>query len=92
MGLNLDYDAWITYGLGLVVLYMLIRVFLVPIRFLLQTAYHLVLGGAILWAVNWVGQYFGYHLALNPLTAFAVGYLGAPGLVLLVLLQQMVLS
>ena len=88
--MDIHYDSWITYGLGLIVLYMLIRVFLVPIRFLLQAVYHLALGGTVLWVINWAGQFWGYHLALNPITAFTVGYLGIPGLALLVALKRLV--
>lgn len=87
-----DYDTWITYGLALVVLYMLIRVFLVPIRYLLHGIYHLLAGGLVIWCLNWAGQFFDYSLALNPATALTVGYLGAPGLVLLMVLQRIVLS
>lgn len=90
--MNFDYDSLITYVLALVILYMLIRVFLVPIRYLLQIAYHLVVGGVVIWAINWGGQFIDYSLALNPVTALAVGYLGIPGLALVMIVKQIVLS
>lgn len=71
---------------------MLIRVFLLPIRYLLYAVYHGLVGGIVLWGVNWAGQFFDYSLALNPVTALTVGYLGVPGLVLLMALKQIVLS
>lgn len=85
----LEYDRLITYGLALVVLYMLVRAFIVPIRFLLQAGYRLALGGAAIWALNWVGAFFGFHLGLNLITALAVGYLGVPGVIMLVALQRL---
>lgn len=88
--MSFDYDAWITYGLALVILYMLVRAFLVPIRFVLHAVYRLALGGVVIWVLNGIGGLFGYHLGLNPVTALAVGYLGAPGLLLLTVLQRLV--
>ncbi|HEX6988494.1 MAG TPA: pro-sigmaK processing inhibitor BofA family protein [Bacillota bacterium] len=84
-----DYDTLITYGLALVILYMLVRAFIVPIRFLLQAAYRLALGGAAIWILNWIGAFFGFHLGLNLVTSLAVGYLGAPGVIMLIALQRL---
>ena len=88
--MSFDYDVWITYGLALVILYMLVRAFLVPIRFVLQAVYRLAVGGVVIWALNGIGGLFGYHLGLNPVTALTVGYLGAPGLLLLAVLQRLI--
>ncbi|MFO7245648.1 MAG: pro-sigmaK processing inhibitor BofA family protein [Thermaerobacter sp.] len=87
--LPVQVDTLIAYGLALVILYMLVRAFIVPIRFLLQAAYRVALGGAAIWVLNWVGAFFGFHLGLNLVTAAAVGYLGAPGVLMLVALQRL---
>ncbi|MCL6594563.1 MAG: pro-sigmaK processing inhibitor BofA family protein, partial [Alicyclobacillus sp.] len=46
-----------------------------------------VLGCLFIYAVNWVGQQFHFHLPLNPVTALTAGFLGIPGLVALVALH-----
>jgi len=71
------------YAVGLLVLYILVRTVVVPVRALGSAAYHLLVGGAMLWIVNLVGSLAGFHLALNPVSALLAGYLGIPGLVLL---------
>lgn len=81
---------WLTYALGLIILVMLLRVLYLPLRFLLKILYQLVAGGIALWLLNLAGGLIGYQLALNPLTALTVGYLGVPGVALLVILQQLV--
>ena len=46
-----------------------------------------VLGAVALWLVNVFGGLLGLHVAVNPFTALAVGFLGLPGAVLVVLLH-----
>lgn len=46
-----------------------------------------VLGLVFVLAVNWVGQYFHYHLPLNAMTTLAAGFLGIPGVAALVALH-----
>lgn len=46
-----------------------------------------VLGLVFVLAVNWVGAYFHYHLALNAMTALTAGFLGIPGVAALIALH-----
>ncbi|HLS89531.1 MAG TPA: pro-sigmaK processing inhibitor BofA family protein [Sphingobacteriaceae bacterium] len=78
-----DAGMLLPYAVGLLVLYILVRTVVVPVRALGSAAYHLLVGGAMLWIVNLVGSLAGFHLALNPVSALLAGYLGIPGLVLL---------
>lgn len=87
---ELDYNLLIAYGLGLVLLYLLIRAFLIPLRVVFRVGYHLLIGGVALLAVNWAGAWVGFHLGLNPLSALVVGYLGVPGLLLLAAIRSLV--
>lgn len=57
-----------------------------PGLWLLQLAWRCLAGGAVVWAVDWVGASFGLHIALNPVTALVTGVLGLPGLAALVAL------
>jgi len=70
------------YGFGLLLLYVVVRLFYRPLRWVGVVAGRAILGALALWAVNLAGSLFGLHLPLNPATALAVGYLGVPGVLL----------
>ncbi|MFZ5974904.1 MAG: pro-sigmaK processing inhibitor BofA family protein, partial [Bacillota bacterium] len=46
-----------------------------------------VIGGLMLWILNLVGGYIGISVVINPVTALIAGFLGVPGVVLILLLQ-----
>ncbi len=82
-------DIWViaAYALGLVVLILLIRFFLLPFKILLKLVYNALLGGAILILFNYFGGLIGFTLALNVVSAFVAGLLGIPGVILLIALK-----
>ncbi len=82
-------DIWViaAYALGLVVLILLIRFFLLPFKILLKLIYNALLGGVILILFNYLGGLIGFTLALNAVSAFVAGLLGIPGVILLIALK-----
>ncbi|HHY37626.1 MAG TPA: pro-sigmaK processing inhibitor BofA [Clostridia bacterium] len=82
-------DALLLYGVGIVLLYLLVTVLWVPARYALSVLYHGVLGGLALWAFNYIAGAFDFHLSINPVTALVTGYLGIPGLGLLIAVQRL---
>lgn len=82
-----DYGVLIAYTVGIIFLFIIGRLFLVPMKFVLKLIYSALIGGIVLVIINYFGGYFGFHLPFNVLTAFVVGFLGLPGIVLLVLLN-----
>lgn len=83
----LDYDRLVAYGLALVVLYMLVRTLSGPLRWLVSATVRLAVGTVVLWGINILGGPLGIHVAVNPLTAAAVGMLGLPGMGLIAALR-----
>ncbi len=79
----------IAYGFGLFLLYLIARLLLVPVRILVRLLYTGVIGGVLLWLVNLVGGFFSIMIPINPITALTAGFLGVPGIVLLLLLQYL---
>nr|PZN05089.1 MAG: SigmaK-factor processing regulatory BofA [Bacillota bacterium] len=69
-------------------LYALGRMLLGPIRLVLKLIYNAVVGGLMLVLLNFIGNYVGLHIALNPLNALIVGFLGIPGVLLLIALNS----
>lgn len=87
MGLNIEYDVLIAYVLGLLLLYIVGWLLLVPFKIVLKLLLNGIIGGVVLWIINLLSGFIGIHIALNALNALIVGILGVPGIILLLLLQ-----
>jgi inhibitor of the pro-sigma K processing machinery len=77
----------LVYGGAVAGLYVVVRWFHRPGVWVLQAAWRCLVGGAAVWAVDWVGGGLGLHVALNPVTALVAGFFGLPGLTALVALS-----
>ncbi len=75
------------YILGVLVILVLAGVCLKPVRFVLKLAVNSALGMALIAIINFLGSGAGIHIGLNPVTAVAVGALGVPGVILILILQ-----
>ncbi|HHT64819.1 MAG TPA: pro-sigmaK processing inhibitor BofA [Clostridiales bacterium] len=91
MGLNIPFDIILAYALGLILLYLIGWLLLVPLKFLLRFLINGIIGGVVLWILNLAGGLIGVTIAINPVTALTVGMLGIPGLLLILLLQFFIL-
>jgi len=87
MDLGIPFGVVIGYAAGLVLLYLVGWLLLVPLKKLLKFIYNVILGGIILWILNLVGGLINITVAINPITALIVGFLGVPGIILILLLQ-----
>jgi inhibitor of the pro-sigma K processing machinery len=86
-GLNWDVNVVVAFIFGLLLIYLIGRVFLMPIKIIFRLIYNGIIGGLILWGLNFIGAYIGFTIAINPITALTVGFLGLPGVILLVLFK-----
>jgi len=86
---QIDIGAILAYAFGLLMLYAIGRMLLGPIRLVLKLMYNAVVGGLILVLLNFIGNYVGLHIALNPVNALIVGFLGVPGVLLLIVLKNL---
>lgn len=57
------------------------------IRILLKIIYRVVIGGVVIFLFNLIGDLFSINIALNAISALLIGFLGAPGLILLIALK-----
>ncbi|MBC8587270.1 pro-sigmaK processing inhibitor BofA family protein [Paratissierella segnis] len=88
MGVNLYTIG--AFLLGLVLLYIVGMLLVIPIKLLIKLLINGFIGGVILFFFNLIGGIFSLSIAINPLNALIVGILGVPGVVLL-LIAQMIL-
>lgn len=73
----------------LLVIYLIVRLTLGPLKVLTRFFVHCVLALLVLVGLNLVGLYAGFHLPVNPVSVVGVGVLGLPGLVLLAFLSYL---
>ena len=75
------------YALGILIVLVISGVFLKPIKFILKLLLNSALGLAFLVLVNFLAAPVGIHIGINPVTAIAVGALGIPGVIIILILQ-----
>ena len=68
-------------------LFCLIRLLSMPIRLLLKLFIHSGCGFLCLWLLNTASGFTGLYLPVNAVTVLTAGFLGIPGVVLIVLLE-----
>ncbi len=87
---NLDYMVALSFFFGLLLVYVLVRILYLPVRWLFLILYNGVLGGVALWVLNLLVDPLGLQVALNPFTALIAGFLGIPGIVVLIIFSYLV--
>jgi inhibitor of the pro-sigma K processing machinery len=79
-------NALVIFGC-IVVLWIIGKIFSVPLKALFKLIINSVLGGLLIFIINLIGAVWNFHIGLNIVTAILVGILGIPGAVLLVILK-----
>ena len=82
-----EMNVILAYIFGIILICLLGRMFLMPIKIIFRLIYNALIGGAMLWVVNYLGAHFGFNIAINPITALIAGLLGLPGVILLILFK-----
>lgn len=86
---ELNYGMLAAYAVGILLLYIIGKSLAAPFKFFGKVVLNLILGGVILVFINYVGQYINFHIAFNVITALIAGFLGIPGVVLLIILTKL---
>lgn len=69
--------------IGVIILFLLLKIFKWPLKILLNG----IFGVVLLYIVNLIGANFGITIGINPITALIAGILGIPGVAALVIFQ-----
>ncbi len=86
-GITWDWNVIVAFVFGIFLIFLIGRLFLMPIKLVFRLIYNAIIGGIMLWIVNFIGGHFGFTIAINPLTALTAGFLGLPGVILLILFK-----
>lgn len=74
-------------ALAIAAVFVIAQVLQHPGQVLWKLLKSVALGCLFILGVNWVGQFLHYHLPFNALTALTAGFLGLPGVGMLIALQ-----
>ena len=77
----------LSFCAGILVLYIICKIFSAPLKLIGKLVVNALIGALVLIVFNFIGGKFGFSIALNPITALVTGVLGAPGVILLLVLQ-----
>ena len=56
------------------IIFVIGKIFIVPIKWILKLVCNSVLGGIIIWIINLIGANFGFHIGLNIWNSILVRY------------------
>ncbi len=90
MGLGINMLEVLIFALGLITIYAIGWLLLVPLKFLLKAVSSSLLGAAVLLLINALGGIFSVTIAINPLSAFIAGYFGLPGIILILIIKLII--
>lgn len=80
--MNMSPGLILVYITGMLLLYLLCRVFIRPLKWLLRLILSCILGCAAMSAVNFIFARYGVIFEINLLTAMMSGVLGVPGMII----------
>ena len=83
----MDLNTIIIYLACLIVLFIIGKIFYLPLKHIFKLLLNSVLGGLLIYIVNIIGASFNFHIGLNLGTAIFTGILGIPGVIVLILVK-----
>lgn len=86
----MDQTTLIAYLAGIIVIFLIGRIFIIPLKIILKLILNSILGGILILLINLIGETWGFHLGLNIITAVFIGLLGIPGSIVLILLKLLI--
>lgn len=90
MGLGIELSVIFAYALGLILLYVIGYLLLFPFKWIIKLIYNGIIGGILLLVVNIVGKLVGFSIVINPITALVAGFLGIPGVIMLIFIERLI--
>lgn len=76
---------------GIVFLLLILGAPIKPLRIFGQGMIKLIIGALFLFFLNSFGEVFNYHIPINFVTASVSGFLGIPGVLLLIAIEKLIL-
>lgn len=84
-------DPVIAIVVGIIILLLFVGAPIKSLRFIGQGVMKLLIGALLLFFLNAFGSLVGYHMPINAVTTSIAGFLGIPGIALLIAVEQIIL-
>ena len=78
--------VFLTFGGALILIFLLGKALLVPLKVILRLLLNSVLGAVLITVINFIGMNIGVMIPINVVNSLTVGILGVPGVIMLLLL------
>ena len=82
--------SFLFYIFCMIVLIICCKIFVVPVKKIIRLIMNSVLGVATIYIINIIGINRGFHIGLNWWTIACSGFLGIPGVVLVIILKYFI--
>lgn len=82
-----DIGIVLAYSAGIMLVFMVSWIFVEPLKFLGKLIMNSILGAVFLIIFNYFGQYFGWYIAVNEITALILGIMGIPGFIAILIVK-----
>ena len=83
--MSAEMGVFLTFGGALILLFLLGKTLLIPLKIVLKMVLNSLIGGVFLILINAMGSAVGLMIPLNIVNAVTVGILGVPGVIMLLL-------
>lgn len=88
MSMEYEIGILLAYGFGIVLLYIVGYLLLAPLKVIFKLILNSFLGGIAVVIINLLGEFLSLHIPLNMITAIITGFLGIPGVILLLFIDK----
>ena len=75
----LDYNSIIAFIACIFFIFIVGKIFILPLKTILKFILNSVVGGIIIFIINLIGGFWNFHIGLNIFTSIIVGILGFQG-------------
>ena len=79
--------SFLLYVFCIIIFLIIVKIFVVPVKKIIKLIINSILGASLIYLVNIVGSYYGFHIGLNWWTILCSGFLGIPGVILIIVLK-----
>lgn len=86
----LDYNSIIAFIACIFFIFIVGKIFILPLKTILKFILNSVAGGIIIFIINLIGGLWNFHIGLNIFTSIIVGILGVPGTILVIMIKLLI--
>lgn len=84
---QIDLFSILAIFLAIGAVYLLGMLLVLPIKIIVRLVLNGIIGAIALIIFNFLGNYIGINIGVNPITALIAGFLGIPGVLLMIFIR-----